>query len=152
MVRPTQSALAQEEAIPVRTNMDGSKGLCGNPVVRFDAPISHLPPHAPHTLARLLLFRSRIALIERSIGKSGLMSSVDFRWLPEPLVLKDTEPACQDQARSQPKPSLSAHPSARRMTARAQRTSLNRHSSFLFVIPCLPPLPGRPAPRFGKSW
>jgi hypothetical protein len=35
------------------------------------------------------------------------MSSVHFRWLPEPAVLKDTEPARPDQARSQPRPSPS---------------------------------------------
>src|SRR5438034_902706 len=63
---------------------------------------------------------------------------VDFRWLLEPVVLKDPEPACQDQARSQPKPTLSAHPSARRNGPLSRETinyqlstiDLSRHSPF----------------------
>jgi len=38
------------------------------------------------------------------------MSSVDFRWLPEPVALKKTELAFQDQARSPSKTGLSPPP------------------------------------------
>ncbi len=38
------------------------------------------------------------------------MSSVNFRWLPEPVVLKKAEPAFPDQARSHSKTGLSPPP------------------------------------------
>ncbi len=113
--------------------------------------------HIPHTLASLLLPVSRIALIEQSIGNLGLMSSVDFRWLSEPVVLKDTEPACQDQARIQPKPGPSAQPSAPRL-APLQRPSFYpyssfviRHSSLRMFRPCLV-AQGPVSVSPGKSW
>src|SRR5437773_1078495 len=59
------------------------------------------------------------------------MSSVDFRWLPdEPVVLNDTEPACQDQARSQRRTRLSPHPSPRR-NGPPSRETINYQSSVL---------------------
>jgi len=72
------------------------------------------------------------------------MSAVNFRWLSEPVGLKETGPALADQARNHPKPRPSTHPSARRLIAFLRRISGHASDETLLIVHFLDSLPGRP--------